>query len=216
MAKNSVSDWDTTAGNNTDVGSIPLGEGATYPSNVNNAFREIMAQIKSAFGSFLSAWTAASSSAPASLDFHEDSDNGTNRVRVTVPSSVTGDRTFTLPDATGTPALLETQDQTITGGARVTSLALNSGSAVTSGTLTLDPGDCPLQHYTNGGAHTLAPGSNTGYILLDITNNGSAGAITTSGWTKVVGAFTTTNGHKFRCGCSIGNGGSLLTIQALQ
>jgi hypothetical protein len=102
MAKNSVSDWDTTAGNNTDVGSIPLGEGATYPSNVNNAFREIMAQIKSAFGSFLSAWTAASSSGPASLDFHEDTDNGTNRVRVTAPSSVASDKTLTLPDATDT------------------------------------------------------------------------------------------------------------------
>lgn len=113
-------------------------------------------------------------------------------------------------------ALLDTADQVLTGGARVTSLALNGGSAVTTGTLTLDPGDRPMQHYTNGGAHTLAPGSNAGYILLDITNNGSAGAITTSGWTKVSGSFTTTNGHKFRCGCSIGNGGSLLTIQALQ
>jgi hypothetical protein len=120
------------------------------------------------------------------------------------------------PELPANAARLDTQDQVVTGGTRVTSLALNSGSAVTSGTLTLDPGDCPLQHYTNGGAHTLAPGSNTGYILLDITNNGSAGAITTSGWTKVVGSFTTTNGHKFRCGCSIGNGGSLLTIQALQ
>jgi hypothetical protein len=216
MAKDSVSDWDTTAANNTDVGGITLAEGAMLPSGVNNAFRELMAQIKSAFGSFLSAWTAASSSGPASLDFHEDTDNGTNRIRITAPSSVASDRTLTLPDATGTPALLELADQTITGGARVTSLGLNSGSVVSSGTVTLDPGDRPMQHYTNGGAHTLAPGSNTGYILLDITNNGSAGAITTSGWTKVVGAFTTTNGHKFRCGCSIGNGGSLLTIQALQ
>lgn len=110
----------------------------------------------------------------------------------------------------------DTEDQTITGGAGVTSKALNSGSAVTTGTLTLDMGDRPMQHYTNGGAHTLAPGLVAGAILLDITNNGSAGAITTSGWTKVVGSFTTTNGHKFRCHASVGNGGSLLIIQALQ
>lgn len=108
------------------------------------------------------------------------------------------------------------ENQTLTGGVEVTSKALNGGSAVTTGTLTLDVADRPLQHYTNGGAHTLAPGSVNGACMLDITNNGSAGAITTSGWTKVVGSFTTTNGHKFRCHCSVGNGGSLLIIQALQ
>jgi hypothetical protein len=56
-----------------------------------------------------------------------------------------------------------------------------------------------------------------GSLFLDITNNGSAGTITTSGWTKVSGdSFTTTNGHKFRCSCSIGNAGSLLNVQAMQ
>lgn len=112
-----------------------------------------------------------------------------------------------------TVAKLDAADQTVTGGARVTSLSLGT---VSSGTATLDPGDRPLQHYTNNGAHTLAPGSNTGSIILDITNGASAGAITVLGWTKVVGAFTTTNAHKFRCSATIGNGGSLLSIQALQ
>ncbi len=74
----------------------------------------------------------------------------------------------------------------------------------------------PVIVYTNGGAHTLAPSANVGSILLDITNNASAGAITTSGFTKVVGAFATTNALKYRCHISIGNAGSLLTIQALQ
>ena len=225
MAKNEVSDWDETAGDNTDIGGIPLAEGQTLPAHVNNAFREMMAQIKRAIGSFAGAWTSASSTAAASLDFHEDTDNGTNRVRLTAPSTVASDRTITFPDATGTVALtsdlesaakLDTADQVVTGGARVTPLALNSGNPVTSGTLTPDPGDRPLQSYTNGGAHTLAPGSNNGSYILDITNNGSAGAITTSGWTKVVGSFTTTNGHKFRCSCSVSTAGSLLTIQALQ
>jgi hypothetical protein len=112
-----------------------------------------------------------------------------------------------------TVALLGTEDQILTGGFRVTSKDLGT---ITTGTLTLDPGDRALQHAINGGAFTLAPGSNTGSILLDITNNGSAGAITTSGWTKVVGAFDTVNGNKFRCHASIGQGGSLLTIQEMQ
>jgi len=48
MSKDAVSDWDTVAANNTDVGGISLAEGVTLPSSVNNAFREMMAQIKSA------------------------------------------------------------------------------------------------------------------------------------------------------------------------
>lgn len=102
----------------------------------------------------------------------------------------------------------------LTGGAEVTSKSLGTKS---SGTLTLDMADRPLQHYTNGGAHTLAPGAVNGTSIVDITNNASAGTITTSGWTKAVGsAFTTTDGHKFRCHCSVGNGGSLLVVQAMQ
>lgn len=123
-------------------------------------------------------------------------------------------RTVTLPDSNFTPAAINVQDQTITGGANVTSLSLGT---ISSGTVTPDPGDRPMQHYTNNGAHTLAPGAVVGYYILDITNGASAGAITTSGWTKVAGdSFTTTNGNKFRCSCSVGNGGSLLSVQALQ
>jgi hypothetical protein len=111
------------------------------------------------------------------------------------------------------PILLDTADQSVTGGARIVSLDQGTKS---SGTFTPDPGDRPVQKYTNNGAHTLAPGSNYGSYRLDITNAAAAGAITTSGWTKVVGAFTTTNGHKFMCFCQVSELGSLLTIQALQ
>lgn len=107
-----------------------------------------------------------------------------------------------------------TEDQTISGGARVTVKDLGSKS---SGTVTPDPGDRPHQKYTNTGAHTLAPGSNYGDYYLDIINGSGAGAITTTGWTKVSGdSFTTTNGHKFRCGCSVTADGSTLVVLALQ
>lgn len=45
MAKNKISEWSATAANNTDVGGIFIGEGMS-PSDVNNAMREMMAQIK--------------------------------------------------------------------------------------------------------------------------------------------------------------------------
>lgn len=44
MAKNSVSDWDTTAANNTDVGGIGI-EGSSSIANGNDALQEIMEQV---------------------------------------------------------------------------------------------------------------------------------------------------------------------------
>lgn len=45
MAKNKVSEWSSTASNNTDVGGIDIAEGCA-PSGINNGIRELMAQIK--------------------------------------------------------------------------------------------------------------------------------------------------------------------------
>ena len=45
MAKNKVSQWDTNPANNTDVGGVNIGEGCP-PSNINNAIRMTMSQIK--------------------------------------------------------------------------------------------------------------------------------------------------------------------------
>jgi hypothetical protein len=45
MAKNKVSEWSSTPANNTDIANIDIAEGCA-PSGVNNAIREIMAQVK--------------------------------------------------------------------------------------------------------------------------------------------------------------------------
>lgn len=45
MTKSTVASWDTTASLNTDIGGINIDEGCPAP-NINNAVREIMAQIK--------------------------------------------------------------------------------------------------------------------------------------------------------------------------
>lgn len=45
MAKNKISEWSSTAANNTDIGGIDIAEGCA-PSGINNAIREIMAQVK--------------------------------------------------------------------------------------------------------------------------------------------------------------------------
>ena len=45
MPKNKVSEWSSTPSNNTDVGGINIAEGCA-PSGINNAIRELMAQVK--------------------------------------------------------------------------------------------------------------------------------------------------------------------------
>lgn len=45
MSKNKVSEWSSNPANNTDVGAIDIAEGCA-PSGINNAMREMMAQIK--------------------------------------------------------------------------------------------------------------------------------------------------------------------------
>lgn len=62
-----------------------------------------------------SRFTKASSAAPASLDFHEDTDNGTNRIRVTAPAAIASDKTLTLPDETGTIATRAYADALVAG-----------------------------------------------------------------------------------------------------
>jgi hypothetical protein len=94
-------------------------------------------------------------------------------------------------------------------------LYANQGTK-TSGTFTLNRTNGSEQYYVNGGAHTLAPQSAEGTITTIITNNASAGAITTSGYTRVVGSLTTTNAHKFLTRSTRTPAETLLEIVAYQ
>lgn len=101
-----------------------------------------------------------------------------------------------------------------------TSTAYNAGTQ-TTGTLTPDPANGNLQRAVNGGAHTLAPPSVGGgdalTMVIQYTNNGSAGALTTSGFTKKTGdALTTVNGDDFLFHITVINGFSHLNVVAMQ
>lgn len=86
-----------------------------------------------------------------------------------------------------------------------------------SGTFTPDPANGNFQKAVNGGAHTLAPPSSTCSIILQYTNNASAGAITTSGFTAVTGdTITTTNGNDYMCYIVRNNSFSHLHVTELQ
>jgi hypothetical protein len=103
---------------------------------------------------------------------------------------------------------------TLTAGFDATDFSAGTKS---SGTYTPAASDGNFQLATNGGAHTLAPPSTSCCIVILYTNNASAGAITTSGFTLKDGdAFTTTNGHKFVCTIVKISTSSTLTVKALQ
>jgi hypothetical protein len=91
-------------------------------------------------------------------------------------------------------ASLTAQDQTLSGGANVTSLSLPFSN------ITIDCGKGPLQYVSNNGAFTITEPANDGSCLLLVTNSSTAGIITFSGF--AVGSQTgdpldTVNGHKF-------------------
>jgi hypothetical protein len=103
---------------------------------------------------------------------------------------------------------------TLTAGFATT--PYNAGTK-TTGTYTPNDVNGNMQYAINGGAHTLAPPTNNGTIIIQYTNNASAGTITTSGFTKVSGdAPGTTDGDDFLAYITKINGFSHLTWVALQ
>ena len=105
--------------------------------------------------------------------------------------------TLTTPAITATVATLEGPSQAMTGGVHVTPTAIGT---VSSGTTTIDCGTSPLQYLVNGGAFTLAAPANDSSCLIYVLNNGTAGAISFSGFTvgsNTGDALTTTDTQKF-------------------
>lgn len=110
-------------------------------------------------------------------------------------------------------------------------ISVNSGSGVISTADddgTFSPSNTPyvptpvggnMKRIINGGAFTLsAPTAAGDYtMVIQITNNASAGAITLSGFSKTSGSpFTTTNGHDFFVYITKCNGFTLANTVALQ
>lgn len=88
---------------------------------------------------------------------------------------------------------------------------------VTSGTITPDPEDANVQKLVNNGAFTLAKPGKDCNIILKVTNDSSAGAITTSAYDIVDGdTYNTTNTNEFFFYITEVDGAATLTVKALQ
>ena len=129
-----------------------------------------------------------------------------------------GDVTLSEPgvsgDYTDITGLVNGESATLTAG--YDNVLYDAGTKST-GTFTPDVANGHTQEFVNGGAHTLAPPSDNCFLVLQGTNNASAGAQVTSGFTDVDGdPLTTTDGDDFLYYITVVNGFSHLTIKALQ
>lgn len=142
-------------------------------------------------------FTAASASGPATLAFHEDTDNGTNKVTLSAPSSIAADVTLTLP---GTADTLVGRDTTDT----MTNKTLTSPKV---GTAILD---------TNGNELFLLTATASAVNEFTIANAATGGTPTmssTGGDTNIDMKFTPKGTGRFIVdgkviGCALNNSGA--------
>lgn len=209
MAKTSWNDYSATPGSNTDIDGVNIDEGCA-PSGINNAIREIMAHI---------ADVVAGTTALSAINIDGGTIDGVTSL--TVDASAAGAARASLGVAIGSDVQAYDADTLTADTADVLTAGFaaapyNAGTQ-TSGTFTPNEANGNLQYVVNGGAHTLAPPTNNCTLVIQYTNSASAGAITTSGFTKVDGdVITTTNGDDFLMYITKLNGFSLLTAKALQ
>ena len=104
------------------------------------------------------------SGAPSEISFFEDTDNGSNKITIIAPSSISSDTTITLPNTTGTLALTSN----ITG----TNSGTNTGDQLVFKTISVS-GQSDVIADTATDTLTLAAGSN-----ITITTNASTDTIT--------------------------------------
>ena len=88
--------------------------------------------------------------------------------------------------------------QAVSGGAEITPKDLGTK---TSGTLTVNPADCPWQKVVHGaGGFTLDVAAHVNQCILELTNSSASGSITTSAFNLVDGdAFDNTSTSVFQC-----------------
>jgi len=117
--------------------------GTVFDSNANTVFAE------------------ASASAASYLDLFEDTDNGTNRVRIQAPAAVTSDRAITVPDADVTLADIATNKTHVDGdGSDHADVATNTSAVST------------LMNAGSGYAHVADAAAATATAITDA--NGTA------------------------------------------
>ena len=151
---------------------------------------------------------AADATTPTYLDLFEDTDNGSNYVRLIAPTSVAANRTVTLPDGTGTVAVNNVSGVLVSG----TAVASTSGTAINFNNvipswakqITVMLSGVSVNGTANGGFVQLGTGATPTYTTTGYVGVGSQ-----------IGASTVSSGN-YTAGFQIINQGSTAaTVQGL-
>jgi hypothetical protein len=187
---------------------------ASFRADLNNALLAIVTQNSSA---------TAPTSTFADMLWYDSANNQIKKRNeadsawITLGTVNEGAGTFTATGALGFGFDVN-NTLSINSGSGVTSTADDDGT-FSSGTYTPTPVGGNMKRIINGGAFTLAvPTASGDYTLvIQITNNATAGAITLSGFNRTTGSsFTTTNGHTFLVFITKCNSIELANVVAMQ
>lgn len=194
MAKTKISQYDSTASNNTDIDSINIDEGCA-PSGINNAIRELMAHLKD-----LQAGTSGDTIPVASGGTGATTASGARTALGSASSGANSDITSITGLTTAlTVAQGGTGATTLAGANIATTNTASTFSASQRGTITTDNDLSFDQNATNNFSCTPTAGGTltftnhtagqSGYVLLD---NSSGYAITAHANTKITSDDLTT------------------------
>jgi hypothetical protein len=188
MAKTKISEFSSTPGNNTDIDGIDIAEGCA-PSNINNAIRELMSQLKNQQAGLdgdtfttNDVLTVSGVAANAGrIRLGEDSDNGTSYTELRAASSLASNVTFVLPSADGAASSIV---QTDGSGNLSFQSSTGTGNVVRASSPTLTTPDLGTPSAVNLTNATGLPtsgitGLGTGVATALANNVGSSGAFTT-------------------------------------
>ena len=213
MPRAKISEFSTTPGDNTDIDGINIAEGCA-PSGINDAIRELMAQLKdfqsgaagdniTVVGTLAAKGTSASG---ADLKLYEDTDNGTNYVGFIAPASIASNVQWTLPSADGSSG-----QALQTNGSGTLSFATLGISAGGTGQTTANAAFNALapSQTSNAGRYLKTDGTNTSWDLLDISTADITGTLPVANGGTGITSFGT--GVATALGINVGSSGAFVT-----
>ena len=213
MPRAKISEFSTIPGDNTDIDGINIAEGCA-PSGINDAIRELMAQLKdfqsgAAGDNITVVGTLAAkgtSSSGADLKLYEDTDNGTNYVGFIAPASIASNVQWTLPSADGSSG-----QSLQTNGSGTLSFATLGISAGGTGQTTANAAFNALapSQTSNAGRYLKTDGTNTSWDLLDISTADITGTLPVANGGTGITSFGT--GVATALGINVGSAGAFVT-----
>jgi hypothetical protein len=224
MAKNKISEFSSTPANNTDIAGINIAEGCA-PSGINNAIRELMAQLKDqqagtdadnfTVGGNLSVTGTTTLTGTTAAPTPSAADNST-KIATTAFVAAEFDAKNFLNDPNANGILSRTEDKTVTSRTITagTGVTVTNGDGV-SGNPTVavsDSGITATQLASDAVTTAKIANANITAAKLDGAQSGSAPIYGARAFANVLGNGTLVNGNNVATVIRIAEGNYTVTL----